>query len=87
MRLEQRYDINYLCTDDYSVYKKYQIARNHIASKSETCLAESKNSMIRRCLARFNRRTCRFSKTSEMMKASLTLLFNRELVEKVAVYI
>jgi IS1 family transposase len=50
-----------------------------IASKSETCLAESKNSVIRRCLARFNRRTCRHSKTIEMIKNSLILLFNKNI--------
>lgn len=87
MRLEERYQIEHLCTDEYSVYKKYNIASHHIASKSETCLAESKNSVIRRCLARFNRRTSRFSKTIQMIEASLILLFNRELIEKVSVYI
>lgn len=87
MRLEEKYNITYLCTDDYAVYKKYKIAKNHIASKSETCLAESKNSLIRRCLARFNRRTCRFSKASHMIQDSLLLLFNRELVDGVGVYI
>lgn len=87
MRLEEKYDIEHLCTDEYSVYRKYKIAKHHIASKSETCLAESKNSVIRRCLARFNRRTSRFSKTVEMIEASLTLLFNKGLLDKAAVYI
>lgn len=87
MRLEEKYDINHLCTDDYSVYKKYKIAKNHTSSKSETCLAESKNSIIRRCLARFNRRTCRFSKTIHMIQDSLLLLFNRELLGDVGLYI
>jgi len=87
MRLENKYEIDHLCTDEYSVYKKYKIANQHIADKSETCLAESKNSVVRRCLARFNRRTSRFSKTIEMIEASLTLLFNKELVERAVVYI
>lgn len=85
IRLEKKYDIDYLCTDEYSVYKKNKIY--HIADKSENCLAESKNLVVRKCPARFNRRTSRFSKTIEMIEASLTLLFNRELVEKVVVYI
>ena len=83
MRLEERYNIRHLCTDEYSVYKKYKIAQHHIASKSETCLAESKNSVIRRCLARFNRRTCRFSKAVDMIEASLLLLFNKDLLESI----
>ena len=87
MRLERKYDIEHLCTDEYSVYKKYKIAKRHIASKSETCLAESKNSVIRRCLARFNRRTSRFSKAVGMIEASLTLLFNKELLDRVTMYI
>lgn len=81
MRLRNKYEINYLCTDDYAVYKKYKIANYHISSKSETCLAESKNSIIRRRLARFARRTTRFSKTIEMIKISLFLLFNEKLLE------
>jgi len=87
MRLEEKYKIDYLCTDEYSVYQKYKIAKHHIASKSETCLAESKNSVIRRCLARFARRTTRFSKSIEMIEASLNLLFNRELLGRIVEYI
>lgn len=74
-RLEDKYNINYLCTDHYPAYSYYKISKTHIQSKSETCLIESKNSIIRRCLARFNRRTTRYSKSIEMIEASLNLLF------------
>lgn len=83
MRLENKYEIEYLCTDDYSVYKKYKIAKKHVITKSETCLAESKNAMIRRCLARFNRKTCRYSKALDMIEDSLTLLFNKDLLRSI----
>jgi IS1 family transposase len=36
---------------------------------------------IRRRLARFNRRICRYSKAIDMVIASLTLLFNEELIK------
>ena len=49
----------------------------HIANKSETCLIESVNSRIRNYLARFNRRTKRYSKSIEMIEYSLYLLFDK----------
>jgi len=73
LRLESSYKIDYLCSDEYEVYKKYKISEKHIASKSETCLIEAKNSSIRDCLARFNRKTKRYSKSLEMMQLSLYL--------------
>ena len=73
MRLEKLYSIGVLCSDGYEVYKKYQIAERHFIGKSETCLVESKNSLIRNFLARFNRRTKRFSRSIEMMRVSLNL--------------
>jgi insertion element IS1 protein InsB len=39
------------------------------------------NAVIRRRLARFNRRTCRYSKAIDMAVASLTLLFNEHLIQ------
>ena len=49
----------------------------HIANKSETCLIESVNSRIRNYLARFNRKTKRYSKSIGMIKYSLYLLFDK----------
>ena len=75
LRLEARYKIKHLCTDDYAAYGYYKISEQHHATKSETSLVESKNSVIRNYLARFNRRTKRYSKSERMIVASLTLLF------------
>ena len=68
-RLEERYNnIKYLCTDHYNVYNKYKLAEHHIQSKAETSLVESKNSLVRHYLARFQRKTKRFSKSIDMMR-------------------
>lgn len=79
MRLHERYNIDYLCTDDYDVYKKYNIANNHLTTKAETCLVESKNSLLRHYLARFARKTKRYSKEIDMIEASIIILFNKQL--------
>lgn len=79
LRLEEKYKIDYLCTDDYDVYKKFNIANHHLSTKSETSLVESKNSLLRHYLARFNRKTKRFSKAIDMVEASILLLFNKNI--------
>ena len=43
----------------------------------QTCLIESVNSRIRNYLARFNRRTKRYSKSIETIEYSLYLLFDK----------
>ena len=79
-RIKKKFKINILCTDGNFAYQKIQSANKHIISKSETCLVESKNSVIRRRLARFHRRTSCFAKAIDMISASLLLLFNEELL-------
>ena len=79
-RIKRKYKINILCTDGNFAYQKIKISQRHVVSKSETCLVESKNSMIRRKLARFNRRTSRYSKAFDMISSSLLLLFNTNLL-------
>ena len=76
MSIENNYNINMLCTDGYPAYAKFQIAEKHIITKAETSLAESKNALIRHYLARFNRRTIRYSKAIDMIETSLLLLFS-----------
>jgi len=57
-RLEVRgYKVAILCTDGYEGYRAYSLAERHVITKAETSLVESKNSLIRLNLARFNRRT------------------------------
>ena len=80
LRLEVKYKINHLCTDDYGAYKYYTISKYHHTTKSETSLVESINSLVRHYLARFNRRTKRYSKSARMIIASLVLFFNRHLL-------
>jgi IS1 family transposase len=52
----------------------------HIQSKAQTHLIEASNASIRDNLARFNRRSKRFSKTHQMLDITLTLFFNRHLI-------
>ena len=76
---EQSNKINYLCTDKNPVYASYNLANQHIASKSETCLVESFNSSLHDMLARLNRRTKRFSKCIEMLTLTLVMFFNKDI--------
>jgi insertion element IS1 protein InsB len=48
-----------------------------LVTKSETALVESKNSLIRHYLARFNRKTKRYSKALDMITNSILILFNK----------
>lgn len=85
-RLErQGYEVKILCTDGYEGYASYKLAQTHIVSKAETSLVESKNSLIRHYLARFNRRTKRFSKAFDMIFYSILILFNQHLLMSIFV--
>jgi len=48
-------------------------------TKAQTHLIESSNSSIRDMLARFNRRSKRYSKSWEMLRITLNLFFNRHM--------
>ena len=80
LKIKKKFKINILCTDGNFAYKKIKIFDKYVISKSETCLAESKNSIIRRRLARFHRKTRYYSKALGMVSASLLLLFNEKLL-------
>ena len=75
LEIEKQHNINILCTDGWPGYGKYRLGKQHTVTKAETALVESKNSLIRHYLARFNRRTKRYSKAIDMIKNSLLLLF------------
>lgn len=79
-RLEQTYDIEISCSDHYDVYSKYRIADKHYMTKAETSLVESFNSIIRHYLARFHRKTKRYSKAIDMIANSILMLFNKDLL-------
>jgi insertion element IS1 protein InsB len=80
MRLEEKYKIEILCSDGYDTYGKYKIADRHVITKAETALVESKNSLLRHHLARFNRKTRRYSKAFDMIHSAVLLLFNKHLI-------
>jgi insertion element IS1 protein InsB len=82
-RIEKSFNIKILCTDGYDVYAKYRLAFRHVVTKAETSLVESKNSLIRHYLARFNRKTKRYSKAIDMIENSLILLFNKDLLSSI----
>ncbi len=52
----------------------------HIQTKAQTHLIESSNASIRDNLARFMRKSKRFSKTAQMLDITLALFFNRHLI-------
>lgn len=85
-RLERRgYKVKILCTDGYEGYKYYRISTQHVVSKSETSLVKSKNSLVRHYLARFNRKTKRYSKAIDMIMYSLFLLFYKHLLPSLVI--
>ncbi len=66
-----------ICTDANSCYelafKRHNVQEAHIITKAETHLIESSNSSIRDNLARFNRRSKRYSKSWNMLDISLQM--------------
>ena len=79
-RIKRKFKINLLCIDGNLAYQKIKLSNKRVISKSNTCLVESKNSVKRRRLARFHRRTSCYSQAMDMISASLLLLFNAELL-------
>jgi IS1 family transposase len=76
--------ISAIFTDANSCYRiafaRHGVPEPHTQTKAETHLIEASNSSIRDNLARFNRRSKRFSKTHAMLEITLTLFFNRHLI-------
>ena len=77
-------NISHIYTDANSCYRiafeRYRIDEPHTETKAQTHLIEASNSSIRDNLARFNRRSKRFSKTHHMLDVTLTMFFNRHLI-------
>lgn len=76
--------IEHIYTDANSCYRlafeRHDVREPHAETKAQTHLIEASNSSIRDNLARFNRRSKRFSKTLHMLEVTLTLFFNRHLI-------
>ncbi len=79
-RIEEKYHVEISCSDQYNVYGRYRIGEKHYFTKKETALVESFNSLIRHYLARFNRKTKRYSKAFDMIYTSILMLFNKDLL-------
>jgi IS1 family transposase len=73
-------NVLHIFTDANSCYdvafRRNNIPEPHTMTKSQTHLIEAVNSSIRDNLARFNRRSKRFSKSWEMLDDTLLLFFN-----------
>ena len=61
-----------------SAFAEHQVKESPITTKAETHLIESTNSRIRDNLARFNRRSKRFSKSWKMLQYTLLSFFNQD---------
>ena len=77
-------DIAMIYTDANSCYRlafqRHGVTVPHEQTKAQTHLIEASNSSIRDNLARFNRRSKRFSKTHHMLATTLDMFFNRHLL-------
>jgi IS1 family transposase len=80
-------DIATIYTDANSCYRlafqRNGVTEPHIQTKAQTHLIEASNSSIRDNLARFNRRSKRYSKSLDMLDASLVLFFHRHIVTSI----
>ena len=74
------YEVDVLCTDGYKGYRDNNLAKEQVVCKSQTTLVENKNSLVRHYLARFHRRTRRYSKALDMMYYSVLIFFNKDLL-------
>ncbi len=85
-RVYQNNKVEILCTDANPVYESlmryYGVEHKtkHYVTKKETALVESWNCRLRHYLARLKRRTLCYSKSKEMLRISILMLLNRELV-------
>ena len=80
-----RPDVSYIYTDANScydvVFRRMKIPEQHVMTKTQTHLIESSNSSIRDNLARFNRRSKRYSKSMEMLRITLDLFLHKSMFE------
>ena len=75
LRLKNNYKIEISYSNGYEVHCKYKIADKHYYTKKETPFVESFNSLICHYLARFNRKTKRYSKAIDMIYNSTSNAF------------
>ena len=68
-------NIKLFCSDYWKSYAEVIPNHKHLQSKAQTFTIEGYNSLIRHYLARFKRKTKCYSKSVQMIKSSLNLLF------------
>jgi IS1 family transposase len=68
-----------VATDDWKSYRKVIPPHLLIQTKALTTTVESVNSQVRDYLARFNRRTKRYSKSPYMVAVSMHILWKQKL--------
>ena len=77
--------VEHIFTDANSCYdvafKRLGIIESHTMTKTQTHLIESSNSSIRDNLARFNRKTKRYTKSLRMLVKTLDLFFVKHALE------
>jgi len=78
-----RPNISHLYTDANSCYdvafRTMNVPEPHTMTKAQTHLIEGSNSSIRDNLARFTRKSKRYSKTLEMLRVALDLFIHRDM--------
>ena len=68
-----------VATDEWKVYRNVIPAALLLQTKALTTTIESVNSQVRDYLARFNRRTKRYSKSPYMVELTLYILWQQKL--------
>lgn len=66
-------------SDYWEAYAKFIPKEKHLQTKAETFTVEGVNNLLRHFLARFHRKTHCYSKSLQMVHASLVLFSNREI--------
>jgi insertion element IS1 protein InsB len=70
------WDSFWYVTDGYSVYPMFLDEESHIVSKTYMTRIEGENTRLRHYLARLHRKTLCYSKSTQMLKASIRLLLH-----------
>jgi len=85
-RIYKHNKVKILCTDANPVYQSLmryytqEFGTKHHVTKAETSLVESWNCRLRHYLARLKRKTLCYSKSIEMLRMSILMLLNKDLV-------
>jgi insertion element IS1 protein InsB len=79
----RRWNARLLCTDEYVVYQQGLSAGRHYAGKDQTVALERTHARLRHWLARFRRRTCVVSRSSDMVDRSIALAAHLHINEEI----